>query len=128
MKYFDGIFLDKKNYNILIDTLKERNDKKTHLNWKYDLIFDKSVNNKYPNLELNKILRINYHKFIRYFLEGKITEKNLGLEKVGVGKYYSSSESDSSSSSEDDESCRKIYNRIKRNIDKKYKKKKEKYL
>ena len=128
MKYFDGIFLDKKNYNILIDTLKERNDKRTHLNWKYDLIFDKSVNNKYPNLELNKILRINYHKFIRYFLEGKITEKNLGLEKVGVGKYDSSSESDSSSSSEDDGSCRKIYNRIKRNIDKKYKKKKEKYL
>jgi hypothetical protein len=128
MTYFDGIYLDKKNDNILIDTLKEKNDYTTHLKWKYDLIFDKSVNNKYPNLELNKILRINYPKFIRYFLQDKIEEKSLGIEKIGVGKYVSPSNSDSSSSSEGEENSLKVYNRLKRNINKKYKIKKEKYL
>jgi len=47
---------------------------------------------------------------------------------VGYGKNYSSSESSSSSSSEGEETSLKVYNRIKRNIDKKYKTKKEKYL
>jgi len=46
----------------------------------------------------------------------------------GYGKYYSSSESSSSSSSEGEETSLKVYNRLKRNIDKKYKIKKEKYL
>jgi len=50
------------------------------------------------------------------------------IKIFGSGKHDSSSESDSSSSSEDDGTCRKIFNRIKRNIEKKYKGKKDKYL
>jgi len=58
------------------------------------------------------------------------TNKEVEVEEyaipVGYGK---DSDSDSSSSSSsDDGSCRKIYNRLKRNIDKKYKGKKDKYL
>jgi hypothetical protein len=46
----------------------------------------------------------------------------------GFGKYVSPSNSDSSSSSEGEETSLKVFNRIKRNINKKYKIKKEKYL
>lgn len=46
----------------------------------------------------------------------------------GSGKNNSSSESNSSSSSEGEETCLKLYNRLKRNINKKYKGKRGKYL
>jgi hypothetical protein len=46
----------------------------------------------------------------------------------GYGKYHLSYEFSSSSSSEGEETSLKVYNRLKRIIDKKYKTKKEKYL
>jgi len=53
---------------------------------------------------------------------------NYLLNQCGSGKNVSSSESSSSSSSEGEETSLKVYNRLKRIIDKKYKTKKEKYL
>jgi hypothetical protein len=126
-RYFDGVeFLNK------TDTLEEyKNNTPDNMfeildSWKYELRFVKNPQTNY-NIPLEDIFKIKAKSLVSDYIyfDGV---KSLGLEKVGVGKYYSSSESDSSSSSEDDESCRKIYNRIKRNIDKKYKKKKEKYL
>jgi len=90
----------------------------------------KYVNNK-PELDINKDVvyeptNIKVLEFSKDCNRRKTTKDWTGL--FGSGKHDSSSESDSSSSSEDDGTCRKVFNRIKRNIDKKYKKKKEKYL
>ena len=126
-RFFDGVeFLNK------TDTLEEyKNNTPDNMfeildSWKYELRFVKNPQTNY-NISLEDIFELKPKSMVSDYIyfDG---EKNLGLEKVGVGKYISPSNSDSSSSSEDEGSCRKIYNRLKRNIDKKYKGKKDKYL
>jgi hypothetical protein len=127
---FNGIKIDKYDNETLNELKKTYDEEYLNINyitnsWKYELSFSKNVEKKY-NISLNQILDLKPKMLVDSYIMGETPDKKFGLE--GYGKYVSPSNSDSSSSSEDDRTCRKVYNRIKRNIDKKYKTKKEKYL
>jgi hypothetical protein len=90
----------------------------------------KYVNNK-PELDINKdvVFESSNIKVLEFSKDcnRRRTTKDY-KELFGSGKHCSPSNSDSSSSSEGEETSLKVYNRLKRNINKKYKIKKEKYL
>jgi hypothetical protein len=89
----------------------------------YILFFDRTyyTKNEYKDEIFNNPEILNQDNFIYNRADPSAID-------YGYGKNVSPSNSDSSSSSEDDGKCKKVYNRLKRNIDKKYKIKKEKYL
>jgi hypothetical protein len=107
---------------------------------KYDIVFNFKMNKINWDSKFNGNFIFKYEisdDIINSYKGQKIYNDDEGNQLIdlhfksdnpkGSGKYVSSSES-SSSSSEDDGTCRKVYNRLKRIIDKKYKTKKEKYL
>ena len=101
-RYFDGVeFLNK------TDTLEEyKNNTPENMfeildSWKYELRFVKNPEKNY-NIPLEDIFKLQPKVLAADYINNFTDVKNLGLEKVGVGKYVSPSNSDSSSSSEDE--------------------------
>ena len=89
-----------------------------------DVIKGKLNYDDFKNLQENHKIKVTKSKI--YYDHLDKTQVTYGKPQ-GAGRYDSDSSSSSSSSS-DEGTCRKVFNRLKRNINKKYKIKKEKYL